>query len=171
MYPILASVRRKALPILTLLFFFLFSPPFAHSTPFSLPLTSPANYRPICTDDIHGPNSPNTAISWIKLMAFTNLPLVNSYRPGDRIICMPDITHPKSSDPEAMKSGICATAGYKVITAVEVKKGLKELNDAGCKMCGVYDGLVVKWTQDRGGCKGVCKKDIGGEDTGVIDTF
>ena len=135
----------------TLLLFFLTS-----GTSLTFPLLNDtASHRPVCQDENRGPSSPKTAMAWLKLIAWSKLPLVSHYNTDEKIVCMPDIG---SYVPDLKKSGVCAVARYHTITGAEVRRGLKHLVEANCKVCGTFDGLSVMWVRDRDGCEGVCRR-------------
>ena len=122
--------------------------------------TSPLTITPTCHDSDRGPNSPQTAMSWLRLMAWNKLPLVGSYDVGEYIVCMRDL----SPNPHTVeRSGICVLTSTRTVTPAQVKQGLQALVDAYCKVCGTWGAVEVKWVADRRGCEGVCKRDIGEE--------
>lgn len=120
----------------------------------------------ICHDNERSPSTPTTAMSWLRLIAWSRLPLVAVYSPGEYIICMPDV----SPVPDALrmeKSGVCAMTSTGTLATAQVKQGLKALVEADCRVCGTTDQLEVKWVENRRGCKGVCDR-VNGSDEGSL---
>ena len=122
----------------------------------------------VCHDNERSPSTPSTAMSWLRLIAWSKLPLVAGYNSGEYIVCMPDVS-PVPDTLRMEKSGVCAKTSTGTITTAQVKRGLNALVESGCRVCGTSGQLEVRWVEDRRGCNGVCERGIhSGEGTVIV---